>query len=131
MANKANEQYLVVRNAGWSFLALIRIHSGSNAVQASFSAITRTIAKASNGGWVVVATDTITIATAVYDTLQSNVNLWSEAGSAVPYNFEDQVPASKVSTSEVHCVQYTFTPATGQTIKTKPVELVPLADLSA
>lgn len=121
MANKANEQYIVNSAAGWSYLARIKLHTGSDAVQASFSSISRAITDTVTG---VVTTDTITIATAVYDTLQSNASLWSEAGAAVSYNFKDDVAASKTPNRYRYTLQYTFTPSAGEVIKTREIDVI-------
>lgn len=115
MANKANESFAVNAGGGWSYLARITLHDGEDATQADITSITRTIVDRRTG---LLTTDSVTVATAVYDELQSNAALWDK-----PFNFKDDVPASKIPNRYRYTLQYTITPTVGEVIKTREIDI--------
>ena len=115
MANKANASFVVNAGGGWSYLARITLHDGEDATQEDISTITRTIVDRQTGQSV---TDSVTVATAVHDELQSNAVLWDK-----PFNFKDDVPASKIPNRYRYTLQYTITPTVGEAIKTREIDI--------
>lgn len=116
MADTINQEFVVNAGGGWSFLARIKNHSGSDVTQSSITSITRTITDTVTG---TAVTDTITVSTAVYDTLQSNSNVWDQS-----YNFKDDVAADKIALRHRYTLQYTFDMGSGADIKTKEVDVI-------
>ena len=115
MSNKANDSYLVNAGAGFSYLARIKLHNGSNATQATINSITRTITNTRTG---VAVTDAVTVASVIYDTLQTNTDLWNQT-----FNMLDPIPASKVPDRVKYLLQYTITPSAGEVIKTRELDI--------
>ena len=115
MSNKANDSFIVNAGGGWSYIARVRIHSGADATQATIQSISRSI---TNTVTKVVVTDDITVATAIYDALQTNAHL-----CAFSFNMKDDVPATKISDRVKYKVQYTITPQAGAVIKTREIDI--------
>lgn len=85
--------------------------NGSNGVQADLTSITRKIFDLDNKD-TVIATDTIVIADAVFDTLQTD-GRWTE--DATGYNFRDRVGGSNfASGGQTYRVEYYFVGASSE-----------------
>ena len=116
MANKINDSFVVNAGGAWSYLARIQNPiTGANVTQAALASISRAITNKVSGA---VTTTAITVSAAVYDTLQTNTDLWSET-----YNFKDDVAYSILTERVRHTLQYTFTYANGQVSKTREVDV--------
>ena len=119
MATKINDSFVVNAGAGFSYLARIKGHSGSDVTQASLSSISRTITEYNQDGSIAATTtDSLVISTAIYDTLQTNTALWDQS-----FNMKDDVAATKVTNRRRHTLQYTFTPASGAVFKSREVDI--------
>lgn len=98
-------------DSGVSPMARVVGNDGANIVQADITSIHRTIYNAATGV-VVQASTAVTVADAVFDTLQTDAR-WTY--DATGYNFRDDAPATQfASGSTVYRVAYKFTPASGE-----------------
>ena len=98
-------------DSGASPMARIVGNDGVNIVQADVTSIYRIIYNAATGV-VVQASTEITVANAVFDTLQTDAR-WSYDDTG--YNFRDDAPAAQfASGSVVYRIEYKFTPASGE-----------------
>jgi hypothetical protein len=119
MASTINDVFVVNAGGGWSYLARIKDHDGTDILQADLTSISRVIQELDKDGAVTsTATDAITIATVIKDTLQTDTNLW-----ALSYNIKDDVEASKIANRALYTVQYTFTPVSGEVFKSKEIHV--------
>jgi len=88
--------------------------AGENITQADLTSIIRSIYDLSAGTPTLIATDTITITDAVFDTLQTG-NGWT---ATTGYNFKDRVPGTKFTTgAKTYVVEYAFVGASGELFK--------------
>lgn len=115
MANKINASFPVNAGGAWVYTDYVYNVTGAGLTQAATSTISRLITNKSTGA---ETTDSITVATSLYDTAQTNTAIRADT-----YNFLDIVPATKVTTRVRHTVQYTFTLANGTVIKTDEVDV--------
>ena len=98
-------------DSGASPMARVVGNDGANIVQADVTTIFRTIYNAATGV-VVQASTEITVATAVFDTLQTDAR-WTKDSTG--YNFRDDAPAAQfASGSVVYRIEYKFTPDSGE-----------------
>jgi len=74
------------------FFARIVALSGSNVTQASLSSISCSVYDVTGGASDLVATTSVTISSAVYDTLQTNDSRWTKDSTG--YNFAYTVAGS-------------------------------------
>lgn len=111
-------------DSAYTFMARIRGNSGALIEIATISSIAcKVFDLNSTTPSTAVATPTVTVSTAVYDTLQTGVR-WTRDSTASPgpdgsvgYNFLHQVPGSAFAgPGHVFDVDYIFTPTTGEPI---------------
>lgn len=116
MANKINDSFVVNAGGCWTYLARVKNHStGAGITQSIVSSIARTITNKATGE---VTTTAITVSTSVFDTLQTNTDLWDET-----YNFKDDVAETLITSRVKYTLQYAFTLTSGRVIKTREVDL--------
>lgn len=116
MANKINDSFTINAGGQWIYLARVKnATTGANVTQAAVSSISRVI---TNTVTSAVTTDSVTVATSVFDTLQTNTNLWDET-----YNFSDAVVYGKTPARVRYTLQYTFTMADGSVLKTREIDV--------
>ena len=116
MSNTANTQHVVNSGGGSIYLALVAGNDGAAVTQATFGSISRAI---TNTKTSVVQTDAVVVADTVFDSEQTDANLWSET-----WNFKDQIEASKITSRIRYLLQYTFTPAAGEVFKSTEIDLI-------
>lgn len=119
MASKANIEWMVNAGGGWSARGKIAGHTGALITQADISSITRTITDTATN---IAVTDSITVSSVVWDTLQTFTN--AITGATDQYNFFNNVPASKIPSRRTYKLQYTFTPTAGEVFKTVEVDII-------
>ena len=96
-------------DGGVTNLARVKGQTGANITQASISSIRREIFDRTVPA--TVGTTTLTIATAVFDTLQTG-GPWSK--DTTGYNFKDAIGSTNFANGDRrYRVQYKFTPASG------------------
>jgi len=96
-------------DGGASIMARITGTDGANITQADVSTITCTVYDSSGTS---VATPTVTVATSVFDTLQTD-SRWSV--DTTGYNFRFDVAATVMSSgNETYRYEFKFTPASGE-----------------
>ena len=115
MPNKANQEFIVNAGGSFSYVARIRSIDGEDITQASISSITRTITDTVTRA---VTTASLTVSSVVFDTPQSDADVWDE-----DWNFKDDLPASAVPNRYKYLLQYTFTPTSGEVFKTREVDI--------
>lgn len=105
----------VFEDTGNVFMARVKGIDGNYILQADLSSITYAVFNMTTGSAVAVINDTVTISTAVFDTLQTDgIWTWDTTG----YNFLHVMPATAFPTGgNVYAVEYTFTPASGPVFK--------------
>lgn len=89
-------------------MSRVRGNSGSYITQATLSAIT---CKVYTSSGTLVSSPTVTISSAVYDTLQTSDARWTRDSTG--FNFLFTVPASAFPSPGLYRVEFKFTPATG------------------
>ena len=98
----------VFEDGGASLMARVVGNAGVNILQADITSISRAVFV----GSTLQETTAPVVATAVFDTLQTDAR-WSEDSTG--YNFRDDVAASVFADGDViYRVEYQFTPASGQ-----------------
>lgn len=115
MANKINDSFVV--NAGGMFVYLARIknRTGAGITQAATSSISRVITDTTTG---TPTTTSITVSSSVFDTLQTNTDIWDQT-----YNFLDNVAYTLVPSRRKYTLQYTFTMSNGDVLKSREVDI--------
>lgn len=113
-SSEAIQEFVANEDGAAVFLARIYGVDGTF-TQSLFGSITRYV-KDTRTGQVVSAS--VTVATSVYDTLQTNSIQWP---FSTGYNFRDVIPASALADGRRYIVQYKFTPSAGEVFWTKPV----------
>lgn len=112
-------QSVVFEDGGATFLARVYGNSGSAITQASLSSITcKVFDLDSTTPDTAILTPTVTIASVVYDTLQTG-GLWvddnGDALDSVGYNFAHAMPATAFPTGgHRYRIEYKLTPASGE-----------------
>jgi hypothetical protein len=102
----------VLAGSGTVLLDRVVGSDGNNYTQAALTSITCAVTDITTGTPVAVITPTVTIASVVYDTLQTG-NLWRNR-DATGYNFAHAMPITAFPTaSHVYKVIYMFTPVSG------------------
>ena len=116
MSNRVNQSFIV--NAGGSsiYLALITGNDGAAVQQADISSISRVITDTRPPN--TVTTDAITVATVIFDTEQTDTNLWTET-----FNMKDVIGADKFPKRNDYTLQYTFTPTSGEVFKSRELTI--------
>jgi len=104
-------KFSVRQGTGRRFLARAELADGTDILQSHFDGTGGSIACAvrNAAGTSVYANATLTVASVVYNTLQTDA-LWTEDSDG--YNFAFSVPASAFSTVGYRHVLFTFTPET-------------------
>lgn len=116
MANKINDSFLVNAGGAWSYLARIKnTRTGQGITQAAVASISRLITDTVTG---TATTSSITISSTVYDTLQTNTDLWDET-----FNFLDNVAYTLIPLRRRYTLQYTFTLVNGDVLKTREIDI--------
>lgn len=103
-------QFAVWEDSSLCVMARIKGNLGGNLTQAYLSAITCRVYSATG---TLVSSPTVTVASAVYDTLQTTDDdpRWEEDDDG--YNFLHVIPASAFATPQIYRVEYKFTPNSG------------------
>lgn len=114
MGSEVLQEFVVNEDGSAVFLARIYGADGTF-TQAQFGTITRYV-KDTRTDAVVSAS--VTVATSVYDTLQTNAVTWPYSTG---YNFRDVIPASVFADPRRYIVQYKFAPTGAEAFWTKPV----------
>lgn len=111
-------------NEDGDFVCLARIlgAAGTLITQSSVTSIALTVTALDEHGraeTVTVNGTTVTVATSVYDTAQTDSTLWPNPPHTSGFNFKYQVPASAVPTGDTdYAIKFTFTMASsGGTIQ--------------
>lgn len=100
----------VWEDSGCSLMARVLGVDGANITQASISSITYAVHNADTGAEVVASTS-LTVASVVFDTLQTD-SRWHVDSTG--YNFRMDAPAASFPTGNTrYHVEVKFTPATG------------------
>ena len=103
-----------------TFSIMARLHvNGANAVQSDFSGITYK-AWNTNDRETVVASGSLSVATVVFNTLQTD-GRWTE--DATGYNFRHDIAADVFTTPGVYRIEYTGTLAGGGSVIFTPFEI--------
>lgn len=113
-SSEAIQEFVANEDGATVFLARIYGADGTF-TQSLFGTITRYVKDTRTG---IVVSASITVATAVYDTLQTNSITWPYSTG---YNFRDVLPASALADGRRYLVQYKFAPTGGEAFWTKPV----------
>lgn len=105
---------VVFEDAGAFFMARIVGNDAANITQASLNAITCKVIDHDDTGSTVL-TPTVTIATSVFDTLQTDAR-WTK--DTTGYNFGFAMPATTFATGlKKYRVEFSFDPDTGEDFK--------------
>lgn len=115
MAQKINDTFVVNAGGHVVYLAHIKGADGADITIATISSISRVITDTVGK---TVTTDTPVVADTVFDTLQTNLNLWDQQ-----YNFLDEMVFTKVPLRRRYTLQYTFTASGGEVFKTREVDV--------
>ena len=93
-------------------------HNGVNITQAAISSITCKVRRYSRatGAASDTGTPTVTVSSAVYDTLQTD-DRWK--ADATGYNFSFAVPASAFPAEDEYTIVFSFTPSSGSVFRLK------------
>ena len=111
---------IIWEDSGYTVLARILGHDGSEVQQADVSTIAWTISESTDPA-TVVASGTLSVAAVIYDTLQTSDDRWSR--DTTGFNFAAPMAATSVpSGNKTYQLLYTFTPASGEAYKF-PVQL--------
>lgn len=101
----------VWQNGGASFLARLRSSSGSLLTQATTSSITCIVHDMTLDGQTTIITPTITVASVIYDTLQTGTQ-WTKDSTG--YNFKYDIAATAFpSAGHIYVTQFKVTPSSG------------------
>lgn len=99
----------VFEDGAASFMARVTGPDGDNIVQADITSITF---KVYDAGGTEAATGTLTMATVVFDTLQTDAR-WNPDIDTTGYNFRDDRVAGTFTAGGRYTVEYKFTPTSG------------------
>ena len=105
-------QDVVFQNGGATYLARVLGNAGTAITQASLSSISCGVydEDGATPGTAII-TPTVTIASAVYDTLQTD-SIWTK--DTTGYNFKFSIPATGFPIADHrHRIEFKFTPASG------------------
>jgi hypothetical protein len=121
MANLITE-WTVNEDGDFVVLARILGAAGAPITQASVTSIALTVTpldEFGNGGTPTIDEQSVTIATSVYDTAQTDATLWPNPPHTAGFNFKHQIPASAVPEGDTeYAIKFTFTMASsGGTIQ--------------
>lgn len=114
MGSEALAEFVVNEDGSAVFLARIYGADGTF-TQAQFGTITRYVKDIRTG---TVVSATLTVASVVYDTLQTNAVQWPHSTG---YNFRDVIPASAFADARPYRVQYKFAATGAEVFWSKPV----------
>lgn len=102
----------ILAGSGGVFLARIRNSSGSYLTQATTTSIACTVYDITSGTAVSSSTPTVTVATCVFDTIQTG-SQWTKDSTG--YNFRHAMPAATFATAgKLYQVSYVVTPSSGE-----------------
>jgi hypothetical protein len=111
-------QGCVAEDSTFAVLARIEVN-GANGVQSDFTAITYKAWNTTDRS-TVFASGTLTVATVVFNTLQTD-GRWN--ADATGYNFRHDIAASVFTTPGLYRIEYTCTLAGGGSIILQPFEI--------
>ena len=113
MATIIPQAISVYEGSGASFMARIKGNAGTDITIASMTSIACTVYNSIS--LASVATPTVTVATSVFDTLQTDAR-WDTDSTG--YNFRHDLPPTAFPDGDVQCqIEYLFTPASGDAFR--------------